>query len=76
MLVCLCTDTRFFDVAVRTPKWPSRLIFAGACIGRKTGTETCVEHVSRPRELVFALDFSVHSVAVGFAIFSLIVGFW
>ena len=47
---------------------------ARAGIGRKTGTETgdqtciCVEHVTRSREIVFALDFSFDSVAVGFAI--------
>ena len=27
----------FFEIAVRTPKWPPRLIFAGACVGRETG---------------------------------------
>ena len=26
----------FFKIAVRTPKWPPRLIFAGACVGRET----------------------------------------
>ena len=27
----------FFEIAVRTPKWPPRLSFAGACVGRETG---------------------------------------
>ena len=27
----------FFEIAVRTPKWPPRLSFAGACVAWETG---------------------------------------
>ena len=54
------------------PPPPPRLFFAGVCLGRKTGTKTRDQtggkHLSRPRELVFALALSFQSVAVGFAI--------
>ena len=35
-------------IPARTPKWPPRLIFAGACHGQSAGTvtKTCDEHVS------------------------------
>ena len=50
-LVYLC-EVIFWktQIPVRTPKWPPRIIFAGACHGQKTGTvpgacdKTCGEH--------------------------------